>query len=168
MTDARTLTLDLGGRWRGRYGTAACPVCQPERQRGQDALTLGDGDGGRLVLHCKKSACGFLDIMAAAGIRPGSYTPPDAATVAKREAERRAEAMKRAEQARRLWQEAQPIAGTVAEAYLAQPWHPLRPAPVAAVRARVLAWRDGDTLACPGGPRGRRRRLRRASHLPCA
>jgi hypothetical protein len=118
MTDARTLTLDLGGRWRGRYGTAACPVCQPERQRGQDALTLGDGDGGRLVLHCKKSACGFLDIMAAAGIRPGSYTPPDAATVAKREAERRAEAMKRAEQARRLWQEAQPIGGTPAATYL--------------------------------------------------
>ena len=118
MTDARELTLALGGRWHGRYGAAPCPVCQPERRKGQNALTVGDGDGGRLVLHCKKSARGFLDILAAAGLRSGDYTPPDPATLAQREAERRAEALKRAEQAKRLWQEARPIAGTPAEAYL--------------------------------------------------
>jgi hypothetical protein len=118
MTDARELTLALGGRWHGRYGAAPCPVCQPERRKGQDALTLADGNGGRLVLHCKKSACTFLDILAAAGLRSGDYAPPDPATLARRDAERRAEAVKRAEQAKRLWQEAQPIAGTVAEAYL--------------------------------------------------
>ena len=27
MTDARELTLALGGRFHGRYGTAPCPVC---------------------------------------------------------------------------------------------------------------------------------------------
>ncbi|MBW7057376.1 toprim domain-containing protein [Paracoccus bogoriensis] len=118
MTDAREMTLALGGRWHGRYGAAPCPVCQPERRKGQNALTLADGRNGRLVLDCKKSACAFTDILAAAGLRSGGNAPPDAATLARREAERRAEAVKRAEQARRLWQEAQPIAGTVAEAYL--------------------------------------------------
>ena len=118
MTDARELTLALGGRWYGRYGAAPCPCCQPERRKGQNALTLADGNGGRLVLHCKKSACAFLDILAAAGLRAGDYTPPDPATLAQREREAKAEAEKRAAQAKRLWKETQPIAGTVAERYL--------------------------------------------------
>jgi len=118
MTDARTLTTALGGRWHGRYGAAPCPVCQPERRKGQNALTLADGRNGRLVLDCKKSACPFLDILAAAGLRSGEYSPPDAATLAQREREAKAEAQRKATQAKRLWDEAQPIAGTVAEAYL--------------------------------------------------
>jgi phage/plasmid primase-like uncharacterized protein len=118
MSDACDLTIALGGRWHGRYGTAPCPVCQPERRKGQDALTLADGRSGRLVLNCKKSACAFLDILAAAGLRSGDYAPPDPATLAQRERDARAEAMKRAAQAERLWREAQPIAGTLAEAYL--------------------------------------------------
>jgi hypothetical protein len=122
MTDARELTLALGGRWHGRYGAAPCPVCQPERRKGQSALTLADGNGARLLAHCKRSGCAFADIAAAAGLRSGGYAPPDAATLARREAERRAErraeARRKAEQAKRLWQEAKPIAGTPAEAYL--------------------------------------------------
>lgn len=117
MHDARSITLALGGRWHGRYGVAACPYCQPERRRGQDALTLADGNAG-LLLHCKRAGCAFRDILAAAGICPGSYAPPDPATLAQREAERRAEGAKRERQAERLWQDAQPIAGTVAETYL--------------------------------------------------
>lgn len=117
MTDARTFTAALGGRWHGRYGTAPCPVCQRDRRRGQNALTLADGACG-LLAHCKRAGCGFLDILAAAGVRSGEYTPPDPATIAQREAEAKAEAQRKAEQARRLWREAQPIAGTVAEAYL--------------------------------------------------
>lgn len=118
MTDAKQLTQSLGGSWHGRYGAAPCPVCQPERRKGQNGLTLADGRNGRLVLDCKKSACAFLDILAAAGLRSGDYRPPDAATLAQREREAKAEAEKRAAQAKRLWLEAQPIAGTVAEAYL--------------------------------------------------
>lgn len=118
MTDAKELTIALCGRWHGRYGAAPCPVCQPEGRKGQNALTLADGISGRLVLDCKKSACAFLDILAAAGMRSGDYTPPDAATLARRKAEQRAEAAKRAEQAKRLWREARPIAGTLAETYL--------------------------------------------------
>jgi hypothetical protein len=118
MTDARDLSTALGGRWHASYGAAPCPVCQPERKRGQNALTLADGRNGRLVLHCKKSACAFLNILAAAGLRTGDYRAPDPATLAQREREAKAEAEKRAAQAKRLWQESLPIAGTLAEEYL--------------------------------------------------
>ena len=117
MTGARELTLALGGRWHGRYGVAPCPVCQPEGRRDQDALTACDGRAG-LLAHCKRLGCGFRDIAAAAGIAPGTFTAPDPARLARREAERRAEAAKRAAKARALWLEAQPIAGTLAERYL--------------------------------------------------
>lgn len=118
MTDASDLTKALGGKWYGRYGSAPCPVCQPQREKGQNALTLADGRNERLVLDCKKSGCAFLDILAAAGVRSGDYVPPDVATLAQREAEQKAEAAKRAAQAKQVWDEAQPIAGTVAENYL--------------------------------------------------
>lgn len=118
MTEAQALATTLGGKWLGRYGVAPCPVCQPSRRKGQNALTLADGRNGRLVLDCKKSGCAFLDILAAAGLRSGSYTPLNAATLAQREREQKAEAEKRAAQAKRLWDQAQPIAGTVAETYL--------------------------------------------------
>ena len=115
--DARDLTATLGGRWHGRYGTAPCPVCQPEARRDQDALTLADGRAG-LLLHCKKSGCDFHDILTAAGVTPGSFAAPDPVAIAQRETERRAEYRKREAQALRLWREAVPIAGTVAETYL--------------------------------------------------
>lgn len=117
MTKARDLTQSLGGRWWRRYGVAPCPVCQPERRKGQDALTLHDGRLG-LLLHCKKASCDFTSILAAAGIAHGSYAVPNPAETARRDAEHRAEAAKRARQAERCWREAQPIAGTVAEYYL--------------------------------------------------
>ncbi|MEV8468815.1 toprim domain-containing protein [Fluviibacterium sp. DFM31] len=81
-------------------------------------MTLADGRGGNLVLHCKKCDCAFLDILAAAGLLSGDYTPPDRATIAQREAVRRAETEKRARQAERCWLESQTITGTLAETYL--------------------------------------------------
>lgn len=118
MTDAQTLTLGLGGKWYRHYGAAPCPVCQPERTKHQNALTLADGEGGRLLANCKKSGCAFGDIAAALGLAPETYAPPDAATIAQRDAERRAEALKRERQARAVWDEASPIHGTPAETYL--------------------------------------------------
>jgi phage/plasmid primase-like uncharacterized protein len=118
MEDASFITKSFGGHWHGRYGAAPCPICQPEQKHGQNALTLANGNNGRLMLNCKKSSCAFLDILAAAGLRSGDYSPPDAATLAQRKAEQRAEAEKRAAQAKRLWEEAQPITGTIAETYL--------------------------------------------------
>jgi len=118
MTDARKLTIELGGRWYGRYGAAPCPVCQPEKRRDQNALNITDGGPTGLLLDCKKSKCDFRDLLAAAGLRNGDYRAPDPAQIAKREAERRVEAEQRARQAERLWNEAHPIGGTVAETYL--------------------------------------------------
>jgi hypothetical protein len=118
MTDAATLTRDLGGKWLRRYGCAPCPACQPERRKGQNALTLAEGRDGRLLLNCKKTGCAFTDITRAAGIAPGDYRPPDPAAIAQRKAEDAAQAEKRATQARRCWQEALPIGGTIAERYL--------------------------------------------------
>ena len=117
MTDARTMTEALGGDWFRSYGTAPCPVCQQAGRKEQNALTLADGDNGRLMAHCKKSACTFRDIMAMAGLRGIAYRAPDPAKIAQREAERRADAQRRAGQAERIWQEAQAIAGTAAETY---------------------------------------------------
>jgi hypothetical protein len=117
MMDARTLTRALGGRWWRGYGTAPCPVCQHERRKQQNALTLRDGSTG-LLAHCKKSECDFRAILGAAGVAPGTYRAPDPAILAQREAEDRADREKRARQAATVWREAQPIAGTVAAYYL--------------------------------------------------
>jgi len=118
MIDAQSLTRDLGGRWHGRYGTAPCPCCQPERRRDQNALGLADGRDGRLLLNCKKGGCAFADILAAAGVAPGSCAPPDPAIIAQRKAEETAQAEKRARQAERCWTESLQITGTPAERYL--------------------------------------------------
>ena len=118
MTDTPTLARDLGGKWHRSYGAAPCPVCQPERRKSQNALTLADGTDGRLLLHCKKSNCAFVDILAAAGLDTGTFPSPDPATVARRERKHRLETEKRARQAAAIWREAQPITGTIAESYL--------------------------------------------------
>lgn len=114
---ARQITARLKGRWHGTYGTAPCPVCQPEGRRDQNALTLGDGRAG-LLLNCKKSGCDFRHILAAAGILPGDYRAPDREECARRMMEAQAEAVKRSAMARRVWDEAQPIDGTPGEVYL--------------------------------------------------
>ena len=118
MTDAHEITLALGGKWFRRYGAAPCPVCQPSGHKLQNALTLADGNNGRLLLNCKKSACSFLDILVAAGIGSGEYNAPDPSTIAAREAQQRADEQKRAAQAEHVWRESQPIQGTLAEGYL--------------------------------------------------
>jgi hypothetical protein len=117
INGAREVTLALGGRWHGRYGTAPCPVCQPERRRDQNALTLADGKAG-LLAHCKRAECDFLDILGAAGLRSDEYCAPDLSRIAQRHPQAKAQAEKRAMAARRLWADTQPIAGTLAEAYL--------------------------------------------------
>lgn len=118
MTSAHTLTLDLGGKWQGAYGSAACPICQPERRSDQNALAIREGGNGCLLLHCHKLGCNFADIVAAAHIGANGYRPANPLEFSRREAEMRATAAKRARQAHRVWQEAQEIDGTLAETYL--------------------------------------------------
>ena len=118
QTTAQKLTEHLHGRWYGQYGAAPCPVCQPEHNRTQNALTLSVGRNGNLILHCKKSACTFTDVLAAAGVLPGDYVPPDPALMAFREQERLKRSASMADAARRLRDETRPVHGTLAESYL--------------------------------------------------
>lgn len=116
--NAQDLTLNLHGKWHGSYGVAPCPVCQTQARRDQGALTLSDGSNDRLLLHCKRAGCAFTDILAAAGLSREDYQPPDQALVKERKAARERDERRKADQARRCWDEAQPIEGTPAEAYL--------------------------------------------------
>lgn len=118
MSDAQSLTMALGGRWYRSYGVACCPAHGDTRP----SLTLADADDGRLLLNCK-AGCGFLSILDAIkgrGLLGGEYRPQpvDPAELARRKAEAEAEAAKVEKRALACWQDAQPIDGTIAEAYL--------------------------------------------------
>ena len=116
MTDAQHLTQALGGHWRGQSGNAPCPVCQPERRRDQDGLSLRN-TRGRLLLHCHKSECAFADIVRAAGLPPVGpldYPKNDPGV----DAEAFQNDGKREGQANAIWAEAIPVQGTLADAYL--------------------------------------------------
>ncbi len=114
--DPQTLTSNLGGFWYRSYGVAPCPVCQPEKQKHQNALSIGS-DGGRLLLHCKKYGCDFRAILSAAGVAPGQHIVDEMARV-NAEAARAEQAAKTKARARSLWERSQPVAGTHGETYL--------------------------------------------------
>lgn len=118
VANARKIVDDLGGQWRGTSGTAPCPVCQPERRRDQHALSIAEGADGRILLHCFKSDCGYAQIAAAVGSHASDVNSPAPAKTARREEELRGEVRRKADQARRIWREAQSIAQTPAERYL--------------------------------------------------
>lgn len=118
MTDAERITRALGGAWYGRYGVACCPAHGDRRP----SLSLTNASDGKLLAHCK-SGCAFIDVLHALrclGIVEGIAVRPahDPLTMARHEAEARAEADKRERQALALWRDSLPIHGTPAEAYL--------------------------------------------------
>lgn len=116
MSEARNLTEALSGNWRGSYGSAPCPVCQPERRRDQRALSIRE-EAGRLLTFCHKSGCDFVSVTHAAGLTAVAGAIDIQAA---READGRREAYE-AEQlakARNLWGTGRPITGTKGEAYL--------------------------------------------------
>ena len=119
MINAQTLSLQLGGRWYGRYGAAPCPVCQPERRKSQNALTISDGVSC-LLAHCKKAHCNFREIAVAAGLVGSTLKAPSAADIEQRKAQTHADAARRSRQAESLWSESAPAAGTLAAKYLRQ------------------------------------------------
>jgi hypothetical protein len=120
MTDACSLTLALGGRWNGRSGSACCPAHPDSRP----SLTLADGDDGKLLLSCK-AGCAFqqvIDALRQRGLVDGWSRPRPLsdAEIARRRARRDAHAAKTERQALTCWNEAKPVEGTIAEAYLHQ------------------------------------------------
>ena len=119
MTDARTLTHGLGGKWFGRYGTANCPAHPNTRT---PALSLSDGEAGALAPTATRAAtsrpssprCAAWDCLRGAAC----LSPPIRRHATARRAAERAAAEKRAALARALWREARPVRGTPAETYL--------------------------------------------------
>ena len=118
MTNARTICIVLGGRWHGGYGLAFCPA---HRNTKTPALSLKDGDDGRLLVYCH-AGCEGADVLAALrarGMLEGrSDWNPDPHEIERRKAEEDAERRRRIDQAHRCWAEAGPISGTLAETYL--------------------------------------------------
>lgn len=114
--DPVKLAKDLGGKWHRSYGVAPCPVCQSSRRKDQNALTI-NAEHGKLLLHCKKSGCDFVDILKAAGIAAGGVEI-DRAAIEVSERERAVQAEKLKARARSLWDYGEPISGTKGESYL--------------------------------------------------
>lgn len=116
MYDARTITLGLGGEWRGSHGTAPCPVCQPERRADQRALSLRS-DCGRLLTYCHKTGCDFRSVTEAVGL-PADGGAIDLQTAGEADTRRAAYEAEQRAKARNLWAAGKPICGTKGEAYL--------------------------------------------------
>lgn len=107
---AEALTRQLGGRWHGAYGTARCPAHEDKRP----SLSLRDGDGGRLLLHCF-AGCDYRDIIAAFELRSGSATRSNAYRI-----ETKAPGTERSTAGliNLIWSQTLPICGTHGERYL--------------------------------------------------
>jgi len=114
----QALSKDLGGHWFGVYGTAPCPVCQPDRRRDQNALTISATEDGKLLIHCKKSSCGFSEILAALGHSNTDSQAYDTHRSLEAGAQRRTETLRKAAYALQIWNAALPISGSLAETYL--------------------------------------------------
>lgn len=118
MSEAASIVRALGGRWRGRYGLCRCPA-HADRD---PSLSVSEGGNGGLLLHCF-AGCTFHGVASALrgmGLLEGTGRTfaPDPVAEAQRRAEEVAEREKRIGQARRLWAEAGPVGGTLAERYL--------------------------------------------------
>lgn len=112
MTDARTITRALGGRWYGGYGLAFCPAHQNEVT---PALSVGTGREGQLLLNCK-AGCSFADVAAALNDR--GLSEPLGGPRRDYLAEQLAHEKKRTFQAQQVARETVPITGSIAETYL--------------------------------------------------
>lgn len=124
MTDAREITLALGGRWCGSYGLCRCP-CHDDRS---PSLKIKDdarkSDGVDLVCFAN---CDWRDIKSAltrqrllpafsagqAPRAPWQFTPKD--VNAKNDAD---DTARKIEFAAKIWRASGPLAGTLGERYL--------------------------------------------------
>ncbi|RDD62630.1 DUF7146 domain-containing protein [Ferruginivarius sediminum] len=117
--NARALTLALGGRWHGGYGSACCPA----HDDGNPSLSIRDGDDGAL-LTCH-AGCERADIIAELrrrGLWEASGKRPEGAELSTRvdNPSRRKLSLRNdnSEAARRIWREAEPAPDTLVQSYL--------------------------------------------------
>jgi hypothetical protein len=107
---AEALTRQLGGRWHGNYGTARCPSHADRHP----SLSLRDGDGDRLLLHCF-AGCNFRDIVAAIEYRFGPIARSHDYYRAPRTSGKERSVT---DLVSLIWSQTLPISGTHAERYL--------------------------------------------------
>ena len=118
MMDARALTAALGGKWSGGSGIARCPAHDDR----SPSLSITDGATGRPVLHCF-AGCSYQAVRDALRQRGlwderGSVARLNPARAARSKQEELDRNRQRSRQALNLWEETQPISGTLAERYL--------------------------------------------------
>lgn len=116
QSSTRAITQELGGVWRGTYGAAPCPVCQPDRRPDQHALSIRE-EGGRLLTFCHKSGCNFRAVLEAARL-PMAAGAIDLQAVKEADTRRASYDAEQRAKARKLWEAGRPISGTKGEAYL--------------------------------------------------
>ncbi|MFT5864905.1 MAG: hypothetical protein ACI82I_000635, partial [Gammaproteobacteria bacterium] len=119
MSVAQDITARLNGHWHGRYGTACCPGHEDKNP----SLSIADGAIGKTLLKCH-AGCSFEHVSAALtrlGHGVGAFNVRyDPEIEAARKLEREEQLRKRTWQARRTWDSALPIYGTLGETYLAK------------------------------------------------
>ena len=119
MKDAQRITAKLQGHWHGHYGVCLCPAHANTRS---PALSVTDGEDGRLMVYCHAGCDGraVLDAFRGLGLIEGrgSYTSPSPADLAHIRVAEDEQAAKQETRARNVWRETLPICGTIAENYL--------------------------------------------------
>ncbi|WP_375679354.1 MULTISPECIES: toprim domain-containing protein [unclassified Bartonella] len=118
--NAQDITRALRGVWHGRYGTARCPAHDDRLP----SLSIKNGHDGRLLLYCY-AGCSFREIIQAL-IRIGLLSKQaffDKAydhtlSFSKQFCADFKGAKQKAEKAKVIWQQSQPIKNTLAETYL--------------------------------------------------
>ncbi len=114
-TTAQKITCALRGVWHGRYGIARCPAHDDRLP----SLSLANGHDGRLLLYCY-AGCSFREIIQAL-IRIGllgKQAYDQTLSFSKQFCADLKRAKQKAERAKAIWQQSQPIKNTLAETYL--------------------------------------------------
>jgi len=107
---AEAVTYALGGKWSGQRGVAMCPAHDNRRT---PALSLADGEDGKLLVYCF-AGCDGADVLRALNRRGLS----DARQSDMRPPKPNRTKSNQRDFALSLWREAQPIQDTLAEQYL--------------------------------------------------
>lgn len=119
--DPKAITAQRGGDWNGTYGMIACVICQPEGRPDQKALKIEkDNTNGRLLVHCFKSQCSFLDVCAKLGGAEYYYrgNGPAHRSVFRSSAKVHGQKNDNSQAAHRIWGETTIRRGTPCENYL--------------------------------------------------
>lgn len=107
---AETATRALGGKWNGQRGIAMCPAHDNRRT---PALSLADGEGGKLLVHCF-AGCNGGDVLRELnqrGLGAANSFVTSPSKPYQQESDYRDFALS-------LWREAYPVSDTLAERYL--------------------------------------------------